>query len=114
MDVAPEAQELPEIYEGFLDGALFEAYVDDLTRVANVHSVRIRNAAHERADDHEIDLEQARLLLILGRVAGVQVRYDHEGIPWIDTLARRADSIRLLRMRAPVQVQKRRLPILTT
>lgn len=109
----PDASEaLPEVYEGTLDGPLFEAYFADLESYAVIRSVRTRSGPRESADDDLVDLGQARLLLVLGRALGAQVRYEHEGVAWIDTLVRRADSIRLLRTRDPIQPRGRALRVL--
>ncbi|MCA9614914.1 MAG: hypothetical protein R3B99_34845 [Polyangiales bacterium] len=94
---------LPEVYQAELDGALFEALMDDLAEHAEIFAVFVKNDAEERADEPRVALDQARLLLLLGKVRGIQIHYRHEGVTWIDTLLRGPASIRIVRMEAPVQ-----------
>ena len=112
--VRPE--DLADLYEGVLDGPLFETYLEDLRECAQVRSVQVRHGPQERAEDPSIDLDQARMLLVLGQIRAAQIRYEHEGVAWIDTLARTPDAIRLLRTKDPIQPQRRglRLPVLQT
>ncbi|MBX3248667.1 MAG: hypothetical protein KF901_15935 [Myxococcales bacterium] len=121
---APLTQEdLPEVFEGELDGALFEALMNDLSDHAEILGVLIKGGAEERADEPHVSLDQARMLLVLGKVRAIQIHYRHEGATWIDTLMRGPQSIRLVRMEAPAaRVQpaaapaapdeRRRLPVL--
>lgn len=120
--VAPESEplvrpeDLSDIYEGSLDGPLFEAYLEDLQECAQVRSVQVRHGPQERAEEPHIDLDQARMLLVLGQIRAAQIRYEHEGVAWIDTLARTQDAIRLIRTKDPIQPRKprRSLPVLPT
>lgn len=94
---------LPDVYQAELDGALFEALMDDLAEHAEVFAVFVKSGAEERADEPRVALDQARLLLLLGKVRGIQIHYRHDGVTWIDTLMRGPTSIRVVRMKAPVQ-----------
>lgn len=94
---------LPDVYQAELDGALFEALMDDLAEHAEVFAVFVKSGAEERADEPRVALDQARLLLLLGKVRGIQIHYRHDGVTWIDTLMRGPASIRVVRMKAPVQ-----------
>lgn len=107
--------ELPELYQGELDGPLFEALLDDLERFATIESVHVKGGPEERADETQITLEKARMLLVLGSVRGVRIRYRHEGVEWIDTIMRGRSALRLVRMRVPTRPgarEKRRLAII--
>ena len=103
--------EPPEMFGGELDGPLFEALLEDLDAHAQIVEVRTKRAAEAHADDARVSLDQARMLLLLGQVRGVQIRYVHQGIEWIDTLIRRPRAIELFRVRVPGQ-PKRRLRVL--
>jgi hypothetical protein len=94
---------LPDVYQAELDGALFEALMDDLVEHAEIFAVFVKSGAEERADEPRVALDQARLLLLLGKVRGIQIHYRHDGVTWIDTLMRGPASIRVVRMKAPVQ-----------
>ena len=98
-----EPVELPDVYQGELDGALFEALMDDLTEHAEIYAVFVKAGAEQHSDEPRVALDQARLLLLLGKVRGIQIHYRHQGVTWIDTLMRGSTSIRLVRVEAPVQ-----------
>lgn len=108
MNADPEPTELPEVWSAELDGALFEALLDDIERCARVESVRVRGR------DGAVDLLHARLLLVTGAAREIQLRYEHDGARWIDTLVRQPASIALVRTRNPDQPERprRRLPVL--
>lgn len=110
------AIELAEVYQADLDGALFEALFDDLERFTRIVSVHLKSKPEAHADEADITLEKARLLMVLGRAHGIRIRYEHEGAEWIDTLLRGSRSIRLVRTRVPIppEARKRRLPIVST
>jgi hypothetical protein len=95
------AEDLAPIYEGELDGALFEDYLADLEELADVERVLVKDGPESHADGAPLDLDQARMLLLTGAVRGVQIRYRHQRVAWIDTLVRTGASIRLLRVEAP-------------
>ncbi|MCB9602440.1 MAG: hypothetical protein H6720_19150 [Sandaracinus sp.] len=98
-----EPAPLPDVYQAELDGALFEALMDDLAEHAEIFAVFVKNDAEEHADEPRVALDQARLLLLLGKVRGIQIHYRHDGVTWIDTLLRGPASIRIVRMAAPIQ-----------
>ncbi len=108
-----ESAETSEVFEGMLDGALFEAYLADLDACAIVRSVQVRGAPGAHAEETQLTLDQARMLLVLGRIRGAQVRYEHQGVAWIDTLSRGDAAVRLVRVRDPVQPRlgRRRLRV---
>lgn len=93
--------ELEPLYAGELDGALFEDYLADLEELAEVRQILVKEGPEARAEGTPLNLDQARMLLLTGSVRGVQLRYRHQGVEWIDTLVRGPDTIRLLRVEAP-------------
>ncbi len=111
---------LPDVFSGDLDGSLFEDYFADLEELADVRGVLVKNGPEAHAEGTRLTLDQARMLLVLGQVRGVQLHYLHDGIEWVDTLVRQPESVRLVRMRAPEGHDesplsgdgKRRLPVL--
>lgn len=111
-ETTEDPRPLPEVFTAELDGALFEALLDDIEKCATVRSVRARGTTAP------LDLLQARGLLVLGGAREVQIRYEHSGERWVDTLMRRTGSIRLVRMRdaeppPPAEERpRRRLPVL--
>jgi len=102
MNVEVQGSEpLPDVFSGELDGSLFEDYFADLEELADVRSVLVKNGPEVHAEGTRLTLDQARMLLVLGQVRGVQLHYLHDGLAWVDTLVRQPDSVRLVRMRAP-------------
>lgn len=115
--VRDEATDTPlsDVQIGVLDGALFEAYFADLEECADVRSVTLKRGSETHAEELSVSLEQAHLLMLVGSIRGVQIRYLFDGIAWIDTLAAQGDSVRLVRVTDPVQSAdarpRRRLPL---
>jgi hypothetical protein len=109
-------QPLPEVQVADLDGATFEAYFADLEECADVRSITLKSGPETRAEEPQVSLEQAHLLLIVGSIRGAQIRYLFDGVAWIDTLVAQGESVRLVRVADPVQPvdvrTRRRLPIL--
>lgn len=106
---------LPEVQVAELDGATFEAYFADLEDCADVRSVTLKSGPETRAEEPQVSLEQAHMLLIVGTIRGAQIRYVFDGVAWIDTLVALGESMRLVRIADPVQPTdvrpRRRLPI---
>lgn len=120
-ELSPEPTPPPaDVFAGDLDGALFEDYFADLDELAEVFEVRTKGGPEDRSEGAHLSLDQARMLLVVGQVRGVQIRYRHDGLEWIDTLVRQPDSVRLIRMEAPSSLEappeptdgKRRLRVL--
>lgn len=102
-NAAPDAcggEPLPEVQVGELDGALFEAYFSDLVECADVRAVTVKAGPETHAEEPRVSLEQAHMLLLVGSVRGVQIRYLFEGVEWIDTLVAQGDCVRLIRIAA--------------
>lgn len=99
----PDAEpQLPEVFAGDLDGPLFEDYFTDLEELAEIRAVMLKDGPEDRAEASHVSLDQARMLLVVGSVRGVQIRYLHDGVEWVDTLVRQPQSVRLVRMEAPL------------
>jgi len=119
MDEAESTEPLPEVQVGELDGATFEAYFADLAECAEVRSVTLKAGPETHAEEPQVSLEQAHMLLLVGTIRGVQIRYVFQGVAWIDTLVAQGESVRIVRIAEPacavpvVDVRPRRhLPIL--
>lgn len=94
------AEDLAAVYEGELDGATFEDYLADLEELAEVQRILVKESAEAQSEGAPLSLDQARMLLLTGAVRGVQIRYRHQAVEWIDTLVLGTDVIRLLRVQA--------------
>lgn len=91
---------LPELREAELDGATLDALVGDILREARVLAVLLKGGPTALAEGGDVTLEAAVGLLREGRVRAVQVRYEHRGQVWTDTLLRGATGVRLVRIGA--------------
>lgn len=85
---------LPEVYEALLDAATLGRLFDDLAACARVDEVRLRDGA-------AVDLDDARRRLAAGSPVGVRIRYNHDGMAWLDTLRPVTGGTRLVRVRDP-------------
>lgn len=93
-----EAIPLPELHEGALDDATLDALVGDILRETKVLAVMVKGAAMTLAAGGDVTLSDAVAMLRQGHVRAVQVRYDHRGQTWSDTLIRGAQGVRIVRM----------------
>lgn len=92
---------LPPVFEGHLDDEAFEALLRDLETCAVVHEVRVRGDRPNAKEDRTVSLRDAAEQFRNGAARGMQVRYEHDGALWSDTLSRCADGIRVVRIRQP-------------
>ena len=90
----------PELCEAALDDATLDALVGDILREARVLAVLVKGGATTLAGGGDVTLEAAVGLLREGRARAVQVRYEHRGQVWTDTLLRGAAGLRLVRIGA--------------
>lgn len=92
---------LPTLHEGALDDATLDALFDDIAREAQVLAVLLKGAAESLAEGGGVPLDDARAALKRGAARGVQVRYVHRGVTWMDTVIRAPGGYRVVRMAAP-------------
>lgn len=91
-----------ELYQADLDDATYGALLDDLAALSRPLVVSVKRAAQGYVEeDAGLTLARARELLEAGAVRALQVRYEHEGGIWIDTVLRTPLGARLVRVRAP-------------
>lgn len=93
-----EAIPLPELHEGALDEPTLDALVGDILRETRVIAVMVKGAATTLAEGGDVTLEAAIAMLREGSVRAVQVRYEHRGQLWSDTLLRTPQGVRIVRM----------------
>ncbi|MFO0609529.1 MAG: hypothetical protein U0324_40575 [Polyangiales bacterium] len=91
---------LPDVHEGVVDGATLDALFDDIAREARVFAVLVKGGAEALAEGGGVTLDAARDALKAGSVRAVQVRYEHRGVVWMDTLLRAPGGYRVVRMAA--------------
>lgn len=90
---------LPPVFEGQLDDEAFEALMRDLEQCAAVHEVRVRGERPNPLNDETVALRDAAGQFRCGAARGLQIRYEHDGALWCDTLTRGPQGIRVVRIR---------------
>lgn len=95
-------KELPELLDQVIDEATLLTLVGDIEALTRVQEVLVKGAPADRAQTGALTPRQAVELLRTGQVRGVQIRYHHDGVDWLDTLMRTPAGTRVVRMRAVV------------
>lgn len=90
---------LPQLQTGLLDRELVSRLFEDIAALATLHEVILKTGPGYVAVQQPITLEHAKGRLLEGSVVGVQIRYQHAGAEWWDTLLKAGDSVRLVRIR---------------
>lgn len=93
--------EFPDVFRAELDAEKVAALFDDLAAHAEIVEVRAKDAARDYARAATLTLDEARGLIERREVRGVQVRYRHDGVLWMDTLMPGPTLVRLVRMKVP-------------
>ncbi len=91
--------QLAELHQAELDEATVDQLFTDIAALTQVIEVLPKYQSQVYAPDTPITLEDARELLRIGAVRGVQVRYRHDGAQWWDTLMRTPTGVRVVRIR---------------
>jgi len=90
----------PELYTADLDLAKLDELLTDIEALGAFVEVTLKPRKLERADGAaRPTLAEARRLLVENAVAGVQIRYQHAGQRWVDTLLPSPGATRLVRLR---------------
>lgn len=92
---------MPDVYDAVLDAEELDRLFADLSACVEILAVTVKQRSRALAGDEPMDLDRARRLLAAGTVVGVQVRYRLDGAVWCDTLLRRPDGVRLVRVQVP-------------
>lgn len=82
-----------------LDADGVTAHFESLAQCAEAIEVRTKAGAAARSSAADTELDEARRRLLAGEVTAVQIAFFADGAWWCDTLMRRGDSFRLVRMR---------------
>lgn len=92
---------LPEVQDAVLDEAFVARLFADVGACTELRSVTTKGGPELRTDGAGTTLAAAHEALRAGVVVGVQLRYVHEGRAWCDTILRRPDGFRVVRIEAP-------------
>lgn len=90
---------LPEVFEAELDADSLAAVLSDIELCTQVLEVRLKRQGTSHADEAPTSLSDAGLALRSGHALGLQVRYEHKGQEWWDTVLRVGDGYKLVRTR---------------
>ncbi len=82
-----------------LDDAGLEAHFETLATRAQAIEIRYKDDATSHSDAAAAELGEAARRLRAGEVLAVQIRFFQDDDWWCDTVLRRGDSYRLVRMR---------------
>ncbi len=86
----------PVLTESFLDAATLASLFDDIEALGRILLVSVKGQG--RANGESVALRDAYALFRERAVAGVQIRYLHEGQEWWDTLMHTPQGVRLVRI----------------
>jgi hypothetical protein len=90
---------LPPLQMAEVDRTTVERLFDDVASLGQGVSVSIKGGAVSRAAAAR-SLAEARELLFSGNTCAVQLRYEHEGASWCDTVLASGVGFRLVRVKS--------------
>jgi hypothetical protein len=92
---------LPDVHEAALDADGVRRVLGDIDACATLHSIIVKRGALEHADQQPKTLHAAARELFDGSARAIQLRYEHRGQHWTDTILRLGNGYRLVRVAAP-------------
>lgn len=95
------SEALPDLQQSVLDPATLDQLFVDLTDLTEITEIIPKAAAEGYVLEHtQITLEEARALLLAGKIRGLQIRYNYQGSQWWDTLlpAPNGEGYRIVRI----------------
>ena len=93
---------LPELYQGNLDVTQVRQLFSDLREFAEIDGLSLKGGPSAMTNgENTTSLAEAEALLSAHQVMGVQIRYRYQDKAWFDTLLRRDDGVRVVRIEAP-------------
>lgn len=100
-DQAAEEHSLPDMQTSDLDRETLESLIKDIEDCTNVLEVIPKYGAESYvADQSNLTLREAYLMLVDRRLRGMQIRYEYHGSQWWDTLMASGESgVRLVRIK---------------
>jgi len=90
---------LPTVSLADLDAEAFAALMQELSALERDGDLTVKTAERQLvATQDSSALAAARRALLSGQVRAVQVRYQHAGVLWVDTILKTANAYTLVRM----------------
>jgi len=91
--------DLPELHDANIDGAVLRQLFEDIATCAELHEVLVRDAPRALSGQGPAyTLEEARDALLDGSLGAVQIRYSFEGVQWWDTIRAQPRGFHLIRI----------------
>ncbi|MFU8803468.1 MAG: hypothetical protein ACNA8W_06645 [Bradymonadaceae bacterium] len=98
MDTIERVDHQPAVNESYLDEETLNQLFDDIEALGQIVLVAIKGHGEARAGGAGVPLRAAYELFTDHGIAGVQIRYLHDGQEWWDTLMHTPDGVRLVRI----------------
>ncbi len=96
---------LPELWQGELDHQQLQQYADDLEKHAEIFSIQIKQSVHQMVTSEPGYLKASVASIEAGEIFAVQIRYGYEGREWCDTVMKRGNVTKLVRMSQEMTMQ---------
>ena len=93
-----EELELPPVQMADLDEATVRALFTDVELLGQHVSVTLKHGAERYVSEGTTPVGDALGALLAGLALGVQLRYEHQGVGYLDTVMRGPSGFRLVRM----------------
>ena len=90
----------PEVFTAIVDDEYLDVLFGDVERACSNLVIRLRGRDERQSDAVAVTLAAARGALRAG--VGVQMRYEHDGVSWSDTLSVTPEGVQLVRCQLPV------------
>jgi hypothetical protein len=89
---------LPELQDEEINLATASTILSDIEHGTDVLDIRLKGSAAAHVLPGRVSIGLARETFLRGSVAGVQIRYRHQGRHWCDTLMRTPTGARIVRI----------------
>lgn len=96
----PDDLELPPVQMADLDEATVRALFADVELLCERVSVTLKHAAERYVTEGATPVGEALAALLAGHALGVQLRYEHDGHGYLDTVMRGPSGYRLVRVQS--------------
>ena len=94
--------DLPELHESILDDDTVRDLVRDVSSLTKILEVIPKGGSEDYVAKNgklnSVDIELGRDLLLARQIRGLQIRYEHQGSQWWDTLIALPDGFKIVRI----------------
>jgi len=102
-DLFEDGPPIPEMREMIFGEEQIESYISDLKNFTQIDSVQAKGGETAYADESPLQLDNAFIALKTGAARGIQIRYQHNGFDWTDTVFSAANAYKVVRCQHPNQ-----------